>query len=162
MYFLSGWPKRLLCPLGSPAEAPFHIQSDPQRTFFAVLAPARLSIWYSRVSTVSPQPLAAPYPVSRHRPTLNFHPESWIPVSLRAGPTCLGRPRACYTYLAARISGSGHVLQLKVWGGCNRCCCRKFLRLPVLDGFRRTVQTPRASSAEPRLALLFLPLFPEE
>ncbi|XP_036711117.1 guanine nucleotide exchange factor subunit RIC1 isoform X5 [Balaenoptera musculus] len=52
MYFLSGWPKRLLCPLGSPAEAPFHVQSDPQRTFFAVLAPARLSIWYSRPSVL--------------------------------------------------------------------------------------------------------------
>ncbi|XP_048201934.1 guanine nucleotide exchange factor subunit RIC1 isoform X4 [Perognathus longimembris pacificus] len=52
MYFLSGWPKRLLCPPGSPAEAPFHIQSDPQRAFFAVLAPARLSIWYSRPSVL--------------------------------------------------------------------------------------------------------------
>ncbi|XP_044776594.1 guanine nucleotide exchange factor subunit RIC1 isoform X2 [Neomonachus schauinslandi] len=52
MYFLSGWPKRLLCPLGSPAEAPFHVQSDPQRTFFAVLAPVRLSIWYSRPSVL--------------------------------------------------------------------------------------------------------------
>uniref|UniRef100_A0A8C5YAC0 Guanine nucleotide exchange factor subunit RIC1 n=1 Tax=Microcebus murinus TaxID=30608 RepID=A0A8C5YAC0_MICMU len=52
MYFLSGWPKRLLCPLGSPAEAPLHVQSDPQRAFFAVLAPARLSIWYSRPSVL--------------------------------------------------------------------------------------------------------------
>lgn len=64
MYFLSGWPKRLLYPLGSPAEAPFHIQSDPQRTFFAVLAPARLSIWYSRVSrasrNLSPLPTRGP------------------------------------------------------------------------------------------------------
>uniref|UniRef100_A0A7N9CBL8 Guanine nucleotide exchange factor subunit RIC1 n=1 Tax=Macaca fascicularis TaxID=9541 RepID=A0A7N9CBL8_MACFA len=52
MYFLSGWPKRLLCPLGSPAEEPFHVQSDPQRAFFAVLAAARLSIWYSRPSVL--------------------------------------------------------------------------------------------------------------
>ncbi|XP_032163414.1 RAB6A-GEF complex partner protein 1 isoform X4 [Mustela erminea] len=52
MYFLSGWPKRLLCPLGTPAEAPFHVQSDPQRTLFAVLAPVRLSIWYSRPSVL--------------------------------------------------------------------------------------------------------------
>nr|KAF6487043.1 RIC1-like protein, RAB6A GEF complex partner 1 [Rousettus aegyptiacus] len=52
MYFLSGWPKRLLCPLESLAEAPCHVQSDPQRTFFAVLAPARLSIWYSRPSVL--------------------------------------------------------------------------------------------------------------
>lgn len=50
MYFLSGWPKRLLCAPRSPAEAPLHVQSDPRRAFFAVLAPARLSIWYSRVS----------------------------------------------------------------------------------------------------------------
>ncbi|KAF6126944.1 RIC1-like protein, RAB6A GEF complex partner 1 [Phyllostomus discolor] len=52
MYFLSGWPKRLLCPLGSTAETPFHVQSDPQRTFFAVLASARLSIWYCRPSVL--------------------------------------------------------------------------------------------------------------
>ncbi|XP_021108680.1 RAB6A-GEF complex partner protein 1 [Heterocephalus glaber] len=52
MYFLSGWPKRLLCPVGSSAEAPFHIQADPQRAFFAVLAPARLSLWYSRPSVL--------------------------------------------------------------------------------------------------------------
>ena len=75
MYFLSGWPKRLLCPLGSPAEAPFHVQSDPQRTFFAVLAPARLSIWYSRVSRASRRFL----PASRHHPAPNFHPESGTP-----------------------------------------------------------------------------------
>lgn len=50
MYFLSGWPKRLLCAPRSPAEAPLHVQADPRRAFFAVLAPARLSIWYSRVS----------------------------------------------------------------------------------------------------------------
>ncbi|KAM6169669.1 guanine nucleotide exchange factor subunit RIC1 [Rhynchocyon petersi] len=52
MYFLSGWPKRLLCPPGHPAEAPLHVQADPQRAFFAVLAPARLSIWYSRPSVL--------------------------------------------------------------------------------------------------------------
>lgn len=66
MYFLSGWPKRLLCPLGSPAEEPFHVQSDPQRAFFAVLAAARLSIWYSRVSRaarrLSPLPPRPPAP----------------------------------------------------------------------------------------------------
>lgn len=63
MYFLSGWPKRLLCPGESPAEAPFHVQCDPQRTFFAVLAPARLSIWYSRVSIAAAA--AAAFPPSR-------------------------------------------------------------------------------------------------
>ncbi|XP_038193588.1 guanine nucleotide exchange factor subunit RIC1 isoform X2 [Arvicola amphibius] len=52
MYFLSGWPKRLLCAARSPAEAPLHVQSDPRRAFFAVLAPARLSIWYSRPSVL--------------------------------------------------------------------------------------------------------------
>lgn len=57
MYFLSGWPKRLLCPL-EPMEQPLHIQTDPQRVFFAVLSPSQLSIWYCRVSIqlpVSPQ-----------------------------------------------------------------------------------------------------------
>ncbi|XP_038625417.1 guanine nucleotide exchange factor subunit RIC1 isoform X2 [Tachyglossus aculeatus] len=51
MYFLSGWPKRLLCPSGTPAE-PCHIQAAPHRAFFAVLAPAHLSIWYSRPSVL--------------------------------------------------------------------------------------------------------------
>ncbi|NWS45077.1 RIC1 protein, partial [Probosciger aterrimus] len=51
MYFLSGWPKRLLCPLES-LEQPFHIQTDPQRAFFAVLSPSQLSIWYCRPSVL--------------------------------------------------------------------------------------------------------------
>ncbi|XP_075582038.1 guanine nucleotide exchange factor subunit RIC1 isoform X4 [Pelecanus crispus] len=49
MYFLSGWPKRLLCPL-EPLEQPLHIQTDPQRAFFAVLSPSQLSIWYCRTA----------------------------------------------------------------------------------------------------------------
>ncbi|XP_072715127.1 guanine nucleotide exchange factor subunit RIC1 isoform X8 [Ciconia boyciana] len=51
MYFLSGWPKRLLCPLES-LEQPLHIQTDPQRAFFAVLSPSQLSIWYCRPSVL--------------------------------------------------------------------------------------------------------------
>ncbi|XP_064902110.1 guanine nucleotide exchange factor subunit RIC1 isoform X3 [Columba livia] len=51
MYFLSGWPKRLLCPLES-LEQPLHIQTDPQRVFFAVLSPSQLSIWYCRPSVL--------------------------------------------------------------------------------------------------------------
>lgn len=51
MYFLSGWPKRLLCPLESQ-EQPLHIQTDPQRAFFAVLSPTQLSIWYCRPSVL--------------------------------------------------------------------------------------------------------------
>ncbi|XP_068857014.1 guanine nucleotide exchange factor subunit RIC1 isoform X2 [Aphelocoma coerulescens] len=51
MYFLSGWPKRLLCPLES-LERPLHIQTDPQRAFFAVLFPSQLSIWYCRPSVL--------------------------------------------------------------------------------------------------------------
>ncbi|XP_067171325.1 guanine nucleotide exchange factor subunit RIC1 isoform X1 [Apteryx mantelli] len=51
MYFLSGWPKRLACPLESP-EQPLHIQTDPQRAFFAVLSPSQLSIWYCRPSVL--------------------------------------------------------------------------------------------------------------
>lgn len=51
MYFLSGWPKRLLCPLES-LEQPLHIQTDPRRAFFAVLSPSQLSIWYCRPSVL--------------------------------------------------------------------------------------------------------------
>ncbi|KAM6304560.1 guanine nucleotide exchange factor subunit RIC1 isoform 5-T5 [Podargus strigoides] len=51
MYFLSGWPKRLLCPLES-LEQPLHIKTDPQRAFFVVLSPSQLSIWYCRPSVL--------------------------------------------------------------------------------------------------------------
>ncbi|NWS68636.1 RIC1 protein, partial [Crotophaga sulcirostris] len=51
MYFLSGWPRRLLCPLES-LEQPLHIQTDPQRALFAVLSPSQLSIWYCRPSVL--------------------------------------------------------------------------------------------------------------
>ncbi|XP_043917084.1 guanine nucleotide exchange factor subunit RIC1 [Protopterus annectens] len=49
MYFLTGWPRRLVSPLKT-AETPFHIQPDPQREFFSVLSQTQLSIWYSRPS----------------------------------------------------------------------------------------------------------------
>ncbi|NXI59250.1 RIC1 protein, partial [Chloroceryle aenea] len=51
MYFLSGWPKRLFCPLDS-LEQPLHIQTDPQRAFFVVLSSSQLSIWYCRPSVL--------------------------------------------------------------------------------------------------------------
>ncbi|ETE64095.1 Protein RIC1-like protein, partial [Ophiophagus hannah] len=51
MYFLSGWPKRLLCPIEGQ-EPPLGIQADPQRTLFAVLSPSQLSIWYNRPSVL--------------------------------------------------------------------------------------------------------------
>ncbi|NWV00028.1 RIC1 protein, partial [Upupa epops] len=51
MYFLSGWPKRLWCPL-ELQEQPVHIQTDPQRVFFAVVSPSQLSIWYCRPSVL--------------------------------------------------------------------------------------------------------------
>nr|XP_060618273.1 guanine nucleotide exchange factor subunit RIC1 isoform X2 [Anolis sagrei ordinatus] len=51
MYFLSGWPKRLLWPREAQAP-PFRIQADPHRTLFAVLSPAELGIWYNRPSVL--------------------------------------------------------------------------------------------------------------
>ncbi|CAH2294017.1 RAB6A-GEF complex partner 1 isoform X1 [Pelobates cultripes] len=51
MYFLSGWPKKLLCPLKSQ-EQPFHIQADSQRILVSVLSESQLSIWYSRPSVL--------------------------------------------------------------------------------------------------------------
>lgn len=119
MYFLSGWPKRLLCPVGSPAEAPVHVQSDPQRTFLAVLAAARLSIWYSRVSraaaaAASPLPPRAPGPRSPQLPPgvpepcpVAQTPGSWPPTSSDPG---LGQ---------SRDGGSGGW----VGGEGSRCCC---------------------------------------
>lgn len=49
MYFLTGWPRRLLCPLRSDEE-PFHIQPSSLRIYFAVLSETQLSVWFSRVS----------------------------------------------------------------------------------------------------------------
>ncbi|XP_041113573.1 guanine nucleotide exchange factor subunit RIC1-like [Polyodon spathula] len=51
MYFLTGWPRRLLCPLKSE-EKPFHIQPDSHRVFFVVLSQTQISIWYSRPSVL--------------------------------------------------------------------------------------------------------------
>ncbi|NXG66010.1 RIC1 protein, partial [Hemiprocne comata] len=57
-----GWPKRLLCPLES-LEQPLHIQTDPQRAFFAVLCnlfffplqPSVLIVSYKEVSKAASQ-----------------------------------------------------------------------------------------------------------
>ncbi|XP_075900914.1 guanine nucleotide exchange factor subunit RIC1 [Nelusetta ayraudi] len=51
MYFLTGWPRRLLCPLRSDEE-PFHIQPSSQRIYFAVLSETQLSVWFSRPSVL--------------------------------------------------------------------------------------------------------------
>uniref|UniRef100_A0A8B9RAH5 Protein RIC1 homolog n=1 Tax=Astyanax mexicanus TaxID=7994 RepID=A0A8B9RAH5_ASTMX len=51
MYFLTGWPRRLLCPLRSE-EQPFHLQPSQHRLYFAVLAHTQLSIWFSRPSVL--------------------------------------------------------------------------------------------------------------
>ncbi|XP_057674804.1 guanine nucleotide exchange factor subunit RIC1 isoform X2 [Corythoichthys intestinalis] len=51
MYFLTGWPRRLLCPLRS-AEEPFYIQPSSQRFYFALLSETQLSIWFSRPSVL--------------------------------------------------------------------------------------------------------------
>ncbi|XP_035463318.1 guanine nucleotide exchange factor subunit RIC1 isoform X2 [Scophthalmus maximus] len=51
MYFLTGWPRRLLCPLRSDEE-PFHIQPSSQRFYFAVLSETQLSVWFSRPSVL--------------------------------------------------------------------------------------------------------------
>ncbi|KAJ0055257.1 hypothetical protein NL108_013573 [Boleophthalmus pectinirostris] len=51
MYFLTGWPRRLLCPLKSKEE-PFFIQPSSQRFYFAVVSQTQLSIWFSRPSVL--------------------------------------------------------------------------------------------------------------
>ncbi|XP_076842410.1 guanine nucleotide exchange factor subunit RIC1 [Brachyhypopomus gauderio] len=51
MYFLTGWPRKLLCPLRTE-ERPFHVQSSAQRLYFAVLSETHLSIWFSRPSVL--------------------------------------------------------------------------------------------------------------
>ncbi|KAG1962719.1 RAB6A-GEF complex partner protein [Pimephales promelas] len=51
MYFLSGWPRRLLCPLRS-GERPFLVEPSAQRFFLAVLSETQISIWFSRPSVL--------------------------------------------------------------------------------------------------------------
>ncbi|XP_067886805.1 guanine nucleotide exchange factor subunit RIC1 isoform X2 [Heterodontus francisci] len=49
MYFLSGWPRRLLCPLKG-LEKPFYIHPDSRRLVFALLSQTQISLWYSRTA----------------------------------------------------------------------------------------------------------------
>ncbi|TRY97116.1 hypothetical protein DNTS_032782 [Danionella cerebrum] len=51
MYFLSGWPRRLLCPLRS-TERPFWIEPSARRLFLAVLSETQISLWFSRPSVL--------------------------------------------------------------------------------------------------------------
>ncbi|XP_076020139.1 guanine nucleotide exchange factor subunit RIC1 isoform X2 [Genypterus blacodes] len=51
MYFLTGWPRRLLCPLRS-AEEPFYLQPSTHRFYVAVLSDTQLSVWFSRPSVM--------------------------------------------------------------------------------------------------------------
>ncbi|XP_072114089.1 guanine nucleotide exchange factor subunit RIC1 isoform X3 [Mobula birostris] len=51
MYFLSGWPRRLLCPLRG-SEKPFYIQPDSRRLLFALLSQSQISLWYGRPSVL--------------------------------------------------------------------------------------------------------------
>ncbi|XP_051959648.1 guanine nucleotide exchange factor subunit RIC1-like [Xyrauchen texanus] len=51
MYFLSGWPKRVLCPLRS-GERPFLIEPSTQRFYLALLSETQISIWFSRPSVL--------------------------------------------------------------------------------------------------------------
>ncbi|XP_048834851.1 guanine nucleotide exchange factor subunit RIC1-like [Brienomyrus brachyistius] len=46
MYFLTGWPRKLLCPLRRDEES-FRIQPSFQRFYFAVLSGTHLDIWFS-------------------------------------------------------------------------------------------------------------------
>ncbi|XP_023656985.2 guanine nucleotide exchange factor subunit RIC1-like [Paramormyrops kingsleyae] len=46
MYFLTGWPRKLLCPLRREEES-FRIQPSFQRFYFAVLSETHLDIWFS-------------------------------------------------------------------------------------------------------------------
>ncbi|XP_065717316.1 guanine nucleotide exchange factor subunit RIC1 isoform X1 [Patagioenas fasciata] len=77
MYFLSGWPKRLLCPLES-LEQPLHIQTDPQRVFFAVLSPSQLSVWYCRPSVLIVSYKEVPKAASQFGP---YRQAEWRPDS---------------------------------------------------------------------------------
>ncbi|XP_034047532.1 RAB6A-GEF complex partner protein 1 isoform X2 [Thalassophryne amazonica] len=51
MYFLTGWPRNLLCPLRSEEE-PFHIQPSSNKFYFVVLSETQLSIWFNRPSVL--------------------------------------------------------------------------------------------------------------
>ncbi|XP_066502734.1 guanine nucleotide exchange factor subunit RIC1 isoform X2 [Hoplias malabaricus] len=51
MYFVSGWPRRLLCPLRSK-ERPLHLQHSHHRLFFSILSHSQISIWFSRPSVL--------------------------------------------------------------------------------------------------------------
>lgn len=117
--------------MGSPAEAPVHVQSDPQRTFLAVLAAARLSIWYSRVSRAPPPP------------SPQLPPESRTPTPWR-GHTGLGCPPPRTPVRASPATAAP--------GWMQSLPPPRIPVPPALDRPPRSGQTPRAPLAEPRLA----------
>uniref|UniRef100_A0A8C9T6T1 Protein RIC1 homolog n=1 Tax=Scleropages formosus TaxID=113540 RepID=A0A8C9T6T1_SCLFO len=51
MYFLTGWPRKLLHPLPSEEE-PFHIRPNFHGTLFAVLSETQLGVWFGRPSVL--------------------------------------------------------------------------------------------------------------
>uniref|UniRef100_A0A8C3TD85 Guanine nucleotide exchange factor subunit RIC1 n=1 Tax=Chelydra serpentina TaxID=8475 RepID=A0A8C3TD85_CHESE len=114
MYFLSGWPKRLRCPLES-LEQPLHIQTDPQRAFFAVLAPSQLSIWYSRPSVLIVSYKELSKPASQFGPykQVEWRPDStMIAVSTANGYILffdIPSSRDKYLYEPVYPKGSPHV-----------------------------------------------------
>ncbi|XP_066474467.1 guanine nucleotide exchange factor subunit RIC1 isoform X1 [Tiliqua scincoides] len=114
MYFLSGWPKRLLCPLKAP-EPPLRIQADLQRTLFAVLSPSRLSVWNGRPSVLIISYRELPRAVSQFGPydQAEWRPDStMIAVSTAGGYILffnLSSARDKYLYEPVYPKGSPHV-----------------------------------------------------
>ncbi|KAL4604853.1 RAB6A-GEF complex partner protein 1-like isoform X1 [Arapaima gigas] len=51
MYFLTGWPRKLRCPLRS-GEEPFHIRPNSRGSFFAVLSDTQVGVWFGRPSVL--------------------------------------------------------------------------------------------------------------
>lgn len=150
MYFLSGWPKRLLCPLGSLAEAPCHVQSDPQRTFFAVLAPARLSIWYSRVSrAAATSRRSLPGVPAPSRPQL----PSRVPDPSPSRQTHLSWPSASLSHLHTVTYPWVRGRPPAGAPGRMQSLLPKIPASPRVGPTAAIQQIPRAPSAEPRLPL---------
>ncbi|KAJ7335488.1 hypothetical protein JRQ81_013429 [Phrynocephalus forsythii] len=115
MYFLSGWPKRLLCPSEAVQEPPLGIQADPPRTLFAVLSPTQLAIWFSRPGVLIVSYKESPKAASQfgHYAQSEWKPDStMIAVSTANGYILffsLSSARDKYLYEPVYPKGSPHM-----------------------------------------------------
>ncbi|XP_018602027.2 RAB6A-GEF complex partner protein 1-like isoform X5 [Scleropages formosus] len=124
MYFLTGWPRKLLHPLPSEEE-PFHIRPNFHGTLFAVLSETQLGVWFGR-----PSVLIVNYTESAK-------------AASRCGPYQLAEWKSDDAAIAVSAAG-GYLLLFDL----VRCSKEKFLYEPLYPKGSPYVQVTPGSKAE--------------